>query len=158
MFWVLSILFPRLLMYSCPCCLLISLFSPLLLFFPLYFPSVALSQCPPLSIYCYCDLISLSLCSTSAAPSITHMQTHTHWAIQSLSSEDKGGSVIDRKKCVSYIFLHIFFYTFIFFSNFLCTIDCVHQCVFTFMWGNTGGVFRLLINKHTYTESVLLDG
>lgn len=101
----LSILFSRVLMLffanSLDC---------LLLYCPLYFFCSTLPHCPLLSIYSYCDLIPLSrsLCSTTAAPSITHMQAHTHQAIQSSSSEDKDGSVIDTQEevCQLHICMH----------------------------------------------------
>ncbi len=50
--------------------------------------------------------VSLYLCSTTAAPSITHMHACTHWAIQSLSSEDKDGSVIDTQEEVCQLHMH----------------------------------------------------
>lgn len=79
------------------------------------FPVIlSLSQCSPLSIYCYCDPISpplsLSLCSTTAAPSITHMQAHTHThaeRFRAYTAKDRGLPVTDGKKCVSFTYSRI---------------------------------------------------
>lgn len=118
-------------------------------------------RCVSYIYFCICILTALLIRRAKKVGSLRTCYTYLNLGLSPYISEPEW--IFQSREACAHMWRHVSVhpYSLVFvavFSNFLCTIDCVHQCVFTFMWGHTGGFFTLLINKRTYTESRLPDG